>query len=83
MVAQMALQGGKPDVARALLEGLLEVASEHVLQRWEPQLCAQLYSHLLMARRAAPAEDVQVSDRELFDVLCRLDPAAALKVAGR
>lgn len=83
LVAQMALQGGKPEVARAMLEGLLEVATEHALHRWEPKLCAQLYAHLLAARKAAPTERTGVPDQDLFDVLCRLDPAAALKVVGR
>lgn len=83
LVAQMALQGAKPEVARAMLEGLLDVATEHALHRWEPKLCAQLYALLLAARKAAPTERTGVPDQDLFDVLCRLDPAAALKVLGR
>ncbi len=85
-VGKMALDGSKPDVARALLERLTESAEHHDLEAWEPALCATLYSYLLTAIRDTMSTqgsppDLAVRERSVFDKLCRLDPAAALKFA--
>ncbi len=84
-VAQMALSGGKPDVAHAVLEGLLDLASLHELDAWEPRLAAQLYGALLACRRAGAGAEGSghLPDAELFTRLCRVDPAAALKASSR
>ncbi len=84
-VAQLALAGGKPDVGHALLEGLLDLGLAHQLDIWEPKLAAQLYVALLSCRRAggAPEGGSKHSDSEIFTRLCRIDPAAALKLTTR
>ena len=79
---QMALRASRPDLARPILEGLVVEAEEHRLEHWEPALCAQLYAALLKARTAKGATagtDSQLSNEGIFDRLCRLDPAAAMK----
>lgn len=82
-VAKLAISGGKPDVARPILEGLLAEADRHQLEDWEPELCASLLSALYVCRKATskpgPEEDSVWSG--IFNRLCRLDPAAALRLS--
>jgi type VI secretion system protein VasJ len=82
--AQLALKGAKPEVARALLDGLFVEAETHGLEHWEPELCVQVYSALLKSRGgSAPENGGQLpSNDALLDRLARLDPAAALQAAG-
>jgi len=83
--AALALKGGKPELARPLLDGLVREAETHGLEHWEPELCARLYEALLKARQGASkagAFEGSLSDAEVFDRLCRLDPAAALRHGG-
>jgi len=83
-IAAMALKGGKADLARPLLEGLVAEAQTHGLEHWEPELAARTYELLLKARTGAGANGKGTSqppDQEVFDRLCRLDPAAAFKAA--
>lgn len=82
--AQMAIKASRPDLARPILEGLVEEAEEHRLEHWEPALCAQLFTALLKARTAKGASqgaDSQLTNEGIFDRLCRLDPAAAMKAS--
>ncbi len=80
--AQMAIKASKPELARPILEGLVDEADEHQLEVWEPELCAQLYLFLLKSRTAkgASKSEHHLGNEIVFDRLCRLDPAAALKV---
>jgi len=83
--AQMALKAAKPELARPILEGLVREAEEHRLDHWEPELCVQLLVALLKARTAKGATqgaEFHLSTEAIFDRLCRLDPAAALKVGS-
>lgn len=83
-VAKLAISGGKPEVARPILEGLLTEADRHQLEVWEPELCAGLLSALYLCRKATskpgPEEDSVWS--VIFARLCRLDPAAALRLSS-
>lgn len=84
-VAQMALEGGKPEVARPILEALAGEVEQHGLETWEPVLSSQVYASLLACLKASnAAKTAEVTSRQLwlFDRLCRLDPAAALKVGS-
>ncbi|MEO7094232.1 MAG: type VI secretion system domain-containing protein, partial [Polyangiales bacterium] len=87
-VAQMALDSGKKDIARAMLEALIVEADRHDLDSWEPALSVPLYANLLTCLRAGrgegefPPPEMQAREAFLFDKLCRLDPAAALKLAA-
>jgi len=81
-IAGMALKGGKSDLARPLLEGLVAEAEAHGLEHWEPELAARTYELLLKARVGAGGKgSAHPPDQEVFDRLCRLDPAAAFKAA--
>jgi type VI secretion system protein VasJ len=85
-VGKMALDGSKPELARPLLEHLLGDVERHGLEAWEPGLCASLYAQLLVATRevsrakGGPAELV-AKEQYLFERLCRIDPAAAMKLS--
>jgi type VI secretion system protein VasJ len=85
-VSRMALEGGKPEVARSLLEGLTKLVDQHNLEAWEPALCATLYQYLLSCVKASNtkgnSQEQASKEAFLFDKLSRLDPAAALRLAG-
>ncbi|MBX3184475.1 MAG: type VI secretion system protein TssA [Polyangiaceae bacterium] len=82
-VARLALQGSQKSVARPILEGLALEVERHGLEAWEPELAARVYSSLLgcLNKDAKDAEEV-AKFATLFDKLCRLDPAAAIALAG-
>ncbi|MBX3222268.1 MAG: type VI secretion system protein TssA [Labilithrix sp.] len=76
-VARLAMSAGAHEVARPILEGLVATAAAHALETWDPSLCARLYAGLY---RCLPAD---APDRaKVFEVLCRLDPGAALRARG-
>jgi type VI secretion system protein VasJ len=81
----LAMQSGAANLARPMLEGLVEDAQRHGLEVWDPALCVELYRTLIQAIRAETGANVDHSQREavLFEKLCRLDPAAALVLARR
>lgn len=84
-VAQMALKGGQPSVARPLLTALSREAETNHLEVWEPALCVTLYSALLDSLKHGDKEEQQAhaaQRRHLFDKLCELDPSAAIRVSG-
>ncbi len=88
-VGQMALDVGRPAIAKPMLEALFFEAEHHHLETWEPALCVPVYTSLLTAIRAARhPEDIltpeaMAKEATLFDRLCRLDPAAAIKLSGQ
>lgn len=84
-VAQLAIEGGKMEIARPILEALTGEVEQHGLETWEPVLSSQVYASLLACLQASgAAKTPEAASRQgwLFDRLCRLDPAAALKVSG-
>jgi type VI secretion system protein VasJ len=86
-VARMALDGAKPDLARPLLEGLVDDIERHDLEAWEPELCATVYTSLLDAIRASGRGksgpmDAGGREQSVFDRLYRLDPRSALNLSG-
>jgi type VI secretion system protein VasJ len=73
-LARLAMNAGAQEVARPILEGLVATAKAHSLETWDPSLCARLYAGLY---RCLPAD---APDRAaVFEVLCRIDPGAALR----
>jgi len=76
-VARLAMSAGAHEVARPILEGLVATATAHSLETWDPGLCARLYSGLY---RCLPADSPERA--RAFEVLCRLDPGAALRARG-
>jgi type VI secretion system protein VasJ len=85
-VGKMALDGSKAELARPMLEHLLADVERYSLESWEPALCATLYSYLLVATREVSrargdSPDLVAREHHLFDKLCRLDPASAIKLS--
>ncbi|MDB4934368.1 MAG: uncharacterized protein JWP87_1340 [Labilithrix sp.] len=73
-VARLAINAGAYEVARPILEGLVATAQAHSLETWDPTLCARLYAGLYQCLpNDAPTRAT------VFEVLCRLDPGAALR----
>ena len=81
-VAELALEGGKADVARPILAALAEEGARHGLDVWEPALLAQVYVAFLKAEKGAVTKGKEGDTLALFASLCRLDPAAALRFGG-
>ena len=86
--AQLALAGfcldmNKLALAGSLLEGLEAVIEKYQLDEWEPDLAgrtmADLYSCLCKAKPKPTPDDLK-RQADVFARLCRLDPAAALKL---
>ena len=82
LAGTMALNAGSPLVARPLLDSLAELVERHQLEVWEPGLCASLYGSLLSCLRVLrdPSAPEDAREHDLFDRLCRLDPAAAMRL---
>jgi type VI secretion system protein VasJ len=85
-VGKMALDGSKPELARAMLDHLVVDVERFGLETWEPAVCATLYSYLLTATREVTrakggSPDLEAKEQHLFDKLCRLDPASAIKLS--
>ncbi|MBU0640701.1 MAG: type VI secretion system domain-containing protein, partial [Planctomycetes bacterium] len=86
--AQLALAGfcldmNKVSLAVSLLEGLEGLAERYQLQDWEPDLAAETYRQLYEAlRKSKPKPTPEDLGRlaNVFACLCRLNPAAALKL---
>jgi type VI secretion system protein VasJ len=81
-VANLAMVGGKPDLARPILEGLVAEAERHHLEDWEPALCASVLAALLACKKATTKPDEDPGFYAVYDRLCRLDPGAALRIIG-
>ena len=85
-VGKMALDASKHDLARGMLEHLVVDVERHGLETWEPATCATLYTYLLVAAREVSrakggSPDLVAREQYLFDKLCRLDPASAIKLS--
>ncbi len=87
--AGLCLNGGRPAVARPLLEGLDEDIARHALDAWDPPLALEVWTqlhtcHHALLRSASNAEKQAHRARadEVFEKLCRLDAAHALSIAG-
>jgi type VI secretion system protein VasJ len=85
-VAKMALDAAKHDLARSMFEHLVADIERHGLDTWEPTTSASVYTNLIVATREvarAKGGSPELASREqhLFDKLCRLDPASAIKLS--
>ncbi len=81
-LAQLALTGGKPEIGRPILEQLLAEATTRHLEEWEPAVAAAVHSALVAAHRALGTGLDTKELRPLYDRLCQLDPATAVKWSG-
>jgi type VI secretion system protein VasJ len=81
-VAELALLGGKPEIARPILEALVREIDERKIEDWEPELCASTVATLSAVYRSLGTEIDKADLRMLHNRLCRLDPVEALKWSG-
>jgi type VI secretion system protein VasJ len=88
-VARLCVQGGRAGVAAGLLAGLVEEADRRSLDEWEPALALELWrtAHSAWSAAASTAADGAKDEalrrsRAAFERVCRLDPAAAIGMAG-
>jgi type VI secretion system protein VasJ len=81
-VGELALQGGKPEIGRPILEQLVSEIQSRKLEDWEPSLLASALSSLLACHRGLGSDFDKSEIRQLCDQLCQLDPAAAIKWSG-
>ncbi len=88
-VVRLCLNGGRPRVAAAMVAGLTEEADRRALEEWEPALALELWraAHSAWTGAAGVASGAAKDDAlrhagAAFDRVCRLDPAAALRLAG-
>lgn len=83
-LAQLCQAGGQRALALGLYEGLDLECKERDLDAWEPALAAACLEGLIVCLRqsgkAAPALAAELATR--YHRLCRLDPAAALRVGA-
>jgi type VI secretion system protein VasJ len=88
-MAELAAGAGQPGLARAVFEDLDREMRERGLESWDPKLAARCLEGLWTVLRAGtkPAAGVKGSVEPsaltmIYDRLCRLDPAAALRLGG-
>lgn len=82
-IARLCIQAGQFPIARASLEALDKLAERHRLADWEPALAAEFYAALFTAHRGMasveePTPEARARQNAIFEVLCQLDPGAAL-----
>lgn len=82
-LARLAMAHGAHDLARPVMEALVLLIERHHLDEWEPALAASAYEELVRCLRTelgrAGVDDAPAREASVFEKLCRLDPAAALR----
>ncbi len=81
-VAQMALDAGRAEIARAMFDGLAAEIERHGLELWEPDLCAPVFRGVIDCIAQLGGDETTFALRAtLFEKLCRIDPGAAFTIA--
>jgi type VI secretion system protein VasJ len=90
-MAELAAAAGQPSMARALFEDLDREMGQRGLESWDPPLAARCLEGLLLVLRQAVKSGGAVPARGgvepavvgmIYDRLCRLDPAAVLRLGS-
>ena len=82
-LASFCLDMNRLSLAASLLEGLEQVIDAYRLEEWEPGLAARTFADLyacMQKLKPKPTPDDAQRSAQIFARLCRLDPAAALKL---
>lgn len=84
MLGRLLLDGGRPAVARPILEGLTAEFDRYDLRSWNPALAFEtgkaLYRCYTELEPRGGQEDIVPSKTRIFNELCRLDPEGALEL---
>lgn len=85
-LASLCLRGGRPALARPLLERLEAEAEALSLETWEPELAFETWSALYACYGAlaagGTADGLPQAGERVFAKICGLDPARALDLDG-
>lgn len=84
-IGQVCLAANQPALAKGVFEGLERDVAAHGLERWEPALASAAAEGLVLCYRAlakAGGKPIPPEAGVLYDRVCRLDPAAALRIGA-
>ncbi len=83
-VGQVALAINQVALAKGVFEGLERDVKEHDLEAWEPSLAAASAEGLVLCHRALAkgGKPIPPEAGVLYDRVCRLDPATALRIGA-
>ena len=83
-IGQSFLAANQPAMARAVFEATEKEVAEHGLETWEPALASASAKRLVQSLRALAkgGKPLPPEAALLYDRVCRLDPAAALKLGA-
>ncbi len=76
-LAKLCIAATQPALARALYSALAKECTVHDLDTWEPQLTVECLEGLLSCR---PAGALSEEDNGYYQRLCRISPAAAMRI---
>ena len=84
-VAKLCVEGGRPEIARPVLDQLAASVEERRLETWNPELAVDVWRvrrscYQNLAQDASPdqSEAYREEAEAAFEAICRVDPAAAL-----
>lgn len=86
--ARLCLDGGKPEVARPMLEALDRAVDAHGLATWNPDLALSVWTRLYTCYRRLPDDagtnGVALDDAaaRIYAKICELDPQTALRLSA-
>ncbi len=80
----MCLAANQAALAKGVFEGLEREIAAHGLEAWEPALAAASAEGLVLCYRALAkgGKPIPPEAGVLYDRVCRLDPAAALRIGA-
>ena len=83
-IGQVCLAAGQVAIARGVFEGLEREVTSHGLEAWEPSLASASAEGLVQCYRALArgGKPIPPETAMLYDRVCRLDPAAALRIGA-
>jgi type VI secretion system protein VasJ len=86
-MAELASGAGQPGLARAIYEDLDREMGQRGLESWDPKLAARCLEGLLKVLRVAAKSGAKGGVEQnavgvIYDRLCRLDPAAVLRLGA-
>jgi len=83
-IGQVCLAANQAALAKGVFEGLEREIAAHGLEQWEPALAAASAEGLVLCYRAVAkgGKPIPPEAGVLYDRVCRLDPAAALRIGA-